>query len=429
MSEQSSSVPMIRITEEMTVSSLGAIFAASGMFKDARSAPQAIVKIIAGQEMGLAPIEAMRNLYVYEGNVHLSSGLMAARIQQHPQYNYRVIESTKERCELEFWGYQPDWDHDPNQSIWQVLGRSTWTIEEAREAGLLSKDNWKKYQEDMLFSRALSRGAKKYCQSVFGGPVYAIGEEVATEPLATDPLKGETISEQLRAVAEEAEVIEEDPEADLKKQLDDEILELEDYFQLSMSQASGARVKYLGTAFLGEAPVEAKQQMLAAMRARKEENEQKAKAEAEQARIAAQAEEEAAKAAAEAELARLEAESQAPAPAQDTQSGRAIRALQAQEGTQEPAGEAPAATAPETSTKVPDPQADKEATVRADAATMDADALRTAITEMERSLAMTEPQIKASRKQRTGKQSLIPMNREQLTEYYVFLVCGQLSLI
>lgn len=48
---------------------------------------------------------------------------------------------------------------------------------EAQEAGLLGKDNWKKYASDMLFARAISRGAKRYTPGIFGGsPVYTPDE-------------------------------------------------------------------------------------------------------------------------------------------------------------------------------------------------------------------------------------------------------------
>ncbi|NJO31398.1 MAG: recombinase RecT [Richelia sp. SL_2_1] len=39
-------------------------------------------------------------------------------------------------------------------------------------AGLLGKDNWKKWPSDMMFARALTRGARRYCPDVFGGPAY-----------------------------------------------------------------------------------------------------------------------------------------------------------------------------------------------------------------------------------------------------------------
>jgi hypothetical protein len=42
---------------------------------------------------------------------------------------------------------------------------------------LTSKDNWKKYPSDMLFARAISRGARRYAPGIFGGsPIYTPDE-------------------------------------------------------------------------------------------------------------------------------------------------------------------------------------------------------------------------------------------------------------
>ena len=47
----------------------------------------------------------------------------------------------------------------------------------AQAAGLTGKDNWKKYPSDMLFARAISRGARRFAPGIFGGsPVYTPDE-------------------------------------------------------------------------------------------------------------------------------------------------------------------------------------------------------------------------------------------------------------
>jgi hypothetical protein len=58
-------------------------------------------------------------------------------------------------------------------------------MKEAQAAGLTGKDNWKKYPSDMLFARAISRGARRFAPGIFGGsPVYTpdeMGVEVDEE--------------------------------------------------------------------------------------------------------------------------------------------------------------------------------------------------------------------------------------------------------
>jgi len=51
----------------------------------------------------------------------------------------------------------------------ETLGSVTYTIEDAKTAGLAGKDNWKKNPEDMLVARATSRAVRRYCSDVLVG--------------------------------------------------------------------------------------------------------------------------------------------------------------------------------------------------------------------------------------------------------------------
>lgn len=144
-------------------------FAQSGMFKDARQASQAFAKIVAGQELGLGPAASMAGIHTIEGKMSPSSNLVATLIIRSGVYRFRVVEETKDRCVLRFLFRERDG--------WEEIGTSEFTHEEARAAELLEKANWRKYPKDMLFARALMRGARRYCADVFGGqPIYSPDE-------------------------------------------------------------------------------------------------------------------------------------------------------------------------------------------------------------------------------------------------------------
>jgi len=146
------------------IKSIGTVFFQSGMFKDAKSAAQAITKVMAGQELGVPPMQAMRGIHVVDGNPQLSAGLVAALVKRSGRYDYRVLEANDTLVSLQW--YQ---DGEP-------VGESMFTLAEAEHANLAKKTNWQTYTEDMLFARALTRGARRYCPDVFGGAVYAPGE-------------------------------------------------------------------------------------------------------------------------------------------------------------------------------------------------------------------------------------------------------------
>jgi hypothetical protein len=142
----------------------------SGMFKDVKSAGQALVKILAGQEYGLGPVASLQQFHAMNGKVTPSAQLIAAKIKQTGLYRYRVVVDDNTRCELE-WSEMFD-------GSWQIIGVSLFTIEEAAAAGLVKEGSgWEKYPSDMLFARALTRGARRFAPDAFGGsPIYTAEE-------------------------------------------------------------------------------------------------------------------------------------------------------------------------------------------------------------------------------------------------------------
>jgi len=142
---------------------LGDVLAKSGFFSDSRGAAQAVVKILAGREIGVGPIAAMTGVNIIKGRVTLSANIMAAAIKRDPRYDYRIKRLDDDGCELEF--YEGG----------KAVGTSSFDKADAKQAGL-SGDNWTKYPRNMFFARAISNGAKWFCPDIFGGPVYTPDE-------------------------------------------------------------------------------------------------------------------------------------------------------------------------------------------------------------------------------------------------------------
>jgi hypothetical protein len=138
---------------------------ASGYFKDVTSQAQAIVKVMAGAELGLPPFAAMSGIHIIQGKPVLGANVLATLVKNDPRYNYKIVVCDNKNCELA-------WFEDGKQ-----VGVSAFSWDEAKTAGLTSKDNWIKYPSDMLFARAISRGARRFAPGIFGGsPVYTPDE-------------------------------------------------------------------------------------------------------------------------------------------------------------------------------------------------------------------------------------------------------------
>lgn len=150
--------------EEIT--SIAITMVKSGFFTDTHDMSQAVVKILAGRELGFGPMASMTGIYIVKGRVSLSANLMASAVKRTKRYNYRIVKLDDNECELAFF-----------EGTLEV-GRSKFTKADAQRAGTQNMD---KFPRNMLFARAMSNGCKWYCPDIFGGPIYTpdeLGAEV-----------------------------------------------------------------------------------------------------------------------------------------------------------------------------------------------------------------------------------------------------------
>ena len=136
---------------------LGKVLAESKRFEDATSPEQAVVKVMAGYELGFGPIASMCGIYVIKGRVTISANMMAQAVKRSTRYDYRVIEMTDQVCEIAFF-------ESGNE-----IGRSRFTAQDAAKAGT---QNMAKFPRNMLFARAMSNGVKWFVPDVFQTGVY-----------------------------------------------------------------------------------------------------------------------------------------------------------------------------------------------------------------------------------------------------------------
>jgi hypothetical protein len=105
-----------------------------------------------------------------------------------------VIDSTLQRALAIAAGYRLTITHaDQDRATVVVsrnneqLGTASFTIEEARTAGLAGKDNWKRHPTEMMVARATTRAIKWFCPEALLGGVLTEDELEGPEPVA-EPL-------------------------------------------------------------------------------------------------------------------------------------------------------------------------------------------------------------------------------------------------
>ena len=134
----------------------------SRYFSDVQDEAKAIVKVMAGAELGLPPFASMTGIHIIQGKPALGANVIATLIKNDPRYNYRVLEMSDTICRIQFY------------ESGEPCGVSEFTAQDAKKAGTKNMD---KFPKNMLFARAISNGAKWFTPGIFGGaPVYTPDE-------------------------------------------------------------------------------------------------------------------------------------------------------------------------------------------------------------------------------------------------------------
>lgn len=131
--------------------------------KDINRPEAALFVILAGRDMGLSPVQSLRSIRVIQGRLELSADIQLAKFHEQGGRS-QWLELTDESVKLKL------------IAPWTIEAHvSTFTLADARRAGLLSNQTWTKYPKAMLRSRAITQGLKDI-GFLLGSGVYAPGE-------------------------------------------------------------------------------------------------------------------------------------------------------------------------------------------------------------------------------------------------------------
>ncbi|MFE7316436.1 hypothetical protein ACFU7T_25590 [Streptomyces sp. NPDC057555] len=158
-------------------------FAASGLLpRQFRGQPANLLYAVEyAESLGLHPMVAITGVHVIEGKPSASSALISALVRR-AGHRLRIKGDATAAVAQIIRTDDPDWTFEVR-----------FTIEDARRAGLLGKDVWKKYPAAMLKARALSSVARDACEEALfgihytpeelgaivdqeGNPIYVAGE-------------------------------------------------------------------------------------------------------------------------------------------------------------------------------------------------------------------------------------------------------------
>jgi hypothetical protein len=123
----------------------------SGLLPQTIKTPAAAFAIVQkGRELGLPPMQSLSGIAVISGKPVCSSELMASLIyRDHGDNALAVVESTSDVCTIEY-----------GRRGASQRGRYTFTIDDARRAGVAGGATWQKYPAAMLRARCISAVAR-----------------------------------------------------------------------------------------------------------------------------------------------------------------------------------------------------------------------------------------------------------------------------
>lgn len=129
----------------------------------------ALAIILAGRELGLTAMQSLRSIHIIEGKPTLSADLMVALVKRSPTCQYfKLVESTAKIATYE------------TDRAGEGVTRMSFTVEQAQNAGLMGKDNWRKYTDAMLRARCIAALARAVYPDLLAG-IYE-PDELEREP-------------------------------------------------------------------------------------------------------------------------------------------------------------------------------------------------------------------------------------------------------
>lgn len=141
---------------------------------------EATAAILAGDEVGLSPMAAMRSFDIIQGTAAPRAMTLRAIVQSQG-HEVRVVESTASRCVVAGRRH----GSGPEQ-------QSVWTLERAKQLKLTGKPNWQNQPQAMLLARATSELCRMIASDAILGVPYAVEELSDGEMPDSEPTQPQT---------------------------------------------------------------------------------------------------------------------------------------------------------------------------------------------------------------------------------------------
>lgn len=140
--------------------------------KEMTNVGNATAAILAGDEVGLSPLAALRSIYVVHGTPAFYARTMVALALAH---GHQIWTEESSDAKVTVKGRRRGSDHTET---------AEWTIQRAQKAGYTSNKKYSSNPQEMLYSKAAAEVARKIAADVLAGMPYSV-EDLELEDVPT----------------------------------------------------------------------------------------------------------------------------------------------------------------------------------------------------------------------------------------------------
>jgi hypothetical protein len=152
-----------------------------------------------GRELGLSAMQSLRSIHVIKGKPAMSADLILALVKRSPSCQFfQLVESSDVRAV-----YTTQREKEEPTTL-------EFTIEEAKQAGLLANDNWRKYPKAMLRARCIAALSRAVYPDVALG-IYTPDELTDGSDTPIDAPRREPPKQAPREAVRDAEIVPDAP--------------------------------------------------------------------------------------------------------------------------------------------------------------------------------------------------------------------------
>jgi hypothetical protein len=184
--------------EIQTLQQIGAMAIKTGFLPSSIKTPeQAIIIALKGKELGIPPFQAFSQISIVQGKPTISAELMLALVYKNVQSaEINFVQSDNTTCIIE-----------ARRNNAHKFSRFEFSINDAKNAGLLDKDNWRKYTAAMLRARGITAMARAIFSDAIAGVSYTpeeLGADVNEdgEVITVPPTQNVFIKNEIPALEE-----------------------------------------------------------------------------------------------------------------------------------------------------------------------------------------------------------------------------------